>query len=94
MFFVYLPSSKPHGTLYVGVTTHLARRVWEHKSKAVPGFTKAYDVDRLVWFENHDDWESAIRRKKQIKEWKRNRKIELIERENPHWLDLSCDLSP
>jgi putative endonuclease len=79
MFFVYLLASKPYGTLYVGVTTNLAQRVWEHKSKAVPGFTAKYGVDSLVWFEQHEDWESAIRREKQIKEWKRNWKIELIE---------------
>lgn len=94
MFFVYLLARKPHGTLYVGVTTRLARRVWEHKSKAFPGFTTKYGVDNLMWFEHHEDWESAIRREKQIKEWKRNWKIELIERENPHWLDLHSDLSP
>ncbi len=94
MFFVYLLASKPYGTLYVGVTTDLARRVWEHKCKAVAGFTAKYGVDRLMWFEPHEDWEAAIRREKQIKEWKRNWKIELIERGNPHWLDLYLDLSP
>ncbi len=94
MFFVYLLTSKPHGTLYVGVTSDLLRRVWEHKSKTVPGVTSRYDVGRLVWFENHKIWESAIRREKQIKEWRRDWKIELIERDNPHWLDLFRDLSP
>ena len=94
MFFVYLLASKPYGTLYVGVTTHLVRRVWEHKSKAVPGFTAKYRVDRLVWFELHEDWASAIGREKQIKEWKRDWKIELIEQKNSHWLDLYNDLSP
>lgn len=94
MFFVYLLSSRPYGTLYVGVTSNLARRVWEHKEKAVPGFTAKYDVDRLVWYEPHQDWESAIRREKQIKEWQREWKIQLIERENPRWLDLYRDLSP
>jgi putative endonuclease len=71
MFFVYLLSSKPYGTLYAGVTTDLARRVWEHKGKAVPGFTEKYGVNRLAWFEHHEDWESAIHREKQIKEGKR-----------------------
>jgi putative endonuclease len=94
MFFVYLLASKPHGTLYIGVTTNLARRVWEHKTKAVPGFTAKYGVGNLMWFESHEDWESAIRREKQIKEWKRNWKIELIERTNPRWQDLYHDLSP
>jgi putative endonuclease len=72
MFYVYLLASKPYGTLYAGVTTDLVKRVWEHKAKAVPGFTARYEVDRLVWCEYHDHWESAIRREKQIKEWKRD----------------------
>ena len=68
MFFVYLLSSKPHGTLYVGVTSDLPKRVWEHKTKAVSGFTARYAANRLVWYEPHDDWEAAFRREKQIKE--------------------------
>ncbi len=88
MFFVYLLASQPQGTLYVGVTSELAQRVWQHKSKAVPGFTSKYGVDRLVWFEPHELCESAIRREKQIKEWKRAWKIQLIEADNPHWADL------
>jgi len=92
MFFVYLLASQPHGTLYVGVTTDLRQRVWEHKSKTVPGFTSRYGVDRLVWYEPHDLWESAIRREKRIKEWQRAWKIQLIEAENPHWIDLYQDL--
>ena len=93
MFHVYLLASKPHGTLYVGVTADLAKRVFEHKSKAVPGFTARYGVDKLVWFEAHDDAEAAIQREKQIKEW-RNWKIRLIEQENPHWVDLYPSLAP
>jgi putative endonuclease len=93
MFFVYLLASKPHGTLYAGVTTNLLKRVWEHKIKAVPGFTSHYGVDKLVWFEAHDDWESAIKREKQIKEWRRAWKRELIEADNPHWADLFPSLS-
>ena len=92
MFFVYLLASKPYGTLYVGLTTNLARRVWEHKNKLVPGFTTKYSVDQLVWFEVHDNHEAALLREKQIKEWKRDWKINLIERDNPHWEDLSADL--
>ncbi len=88
MFYVYLLSSKPHGTLYIGVTSDLARRIWEHKAKAIPGFTTRYGVDRLVWFEVHESAESAIRREKQMKEWRRVWKIELIEKTNPHWIDL------
>ena len=93
MFFVYLLSSKPHGTLYAGVTSNLIKRVWEHKTKAVPGFASQYSVDRLVWFEFHEDWEAAIRREKQIKEWKRAWKIELIEKSNPQWVDLFVELT-
>jgi putative endonuclease len=92
MFFVYLLASKPYGTLYVGITSDLLRRISEHKNKLVPGFTNKYGVDRLVWYEVHEDREAAIRREKQIKEWKRDWKIELIEHENPHWLDLYRDL--
>jgi len=93
MFYVYPLASKPYGTLYVGVTSELARRVWEHKIKAVPGFTARYSVDRLVWFETHDSAETAIRRQKQIKEWKRDWKFNLIEHDNPHWIDLYPNLT-
>jgi putative endonuclease len=92
--YVYLLASKPFGTLYVGVTSNLTKRVWEHKEKAVPGFTARYGVDKLVWFEAHDDAEAAIRREKQIKEWKRAWKITLIEEHNPHWVDLYHSLRP
>jgi putative endonuclease len=93
VFFVYLLSSKPYGTLYVGVSSDLSKRVFEYKTKAVPGFTARYGVDKLVWFEAHDSVEAAIRREKQIKEWRRNWKINLIERDNPHWVDLYPNLS-
>jgi putative endonuclease len=93
MFYVYLLASKPYGTLYIGVTSDLAKRVFEHKSKAVPGFTARYGVDILVWFEALDSVEAAIRREKQIKEWKRGWKFNLIERDNPHWIDLYPSLS-
>jgi putative endonuclease len=94
VFYVYLVASKPYGTLYVGVTSDLLKRVFEHKSKAVPGFTSRYGIDKLVWFEPHNSVESAICREKQIKEWRRNWKISLIERENPHWVDLYPSLAP
>jgi putative endonuclease len=71
MPFVYMLSSKPHGTLYVGSTSDLVRRVWEHKIKAVPGFTAKYRVDRLVWFEMRESLAAAAQRERQIKEWKR-----------------------
>jgi putative endonuclease len=93
MFYVYLLASKPHGTLYVGITSDLVKRVWEHKSKAVPGFTARYKVNTLVWFEAHNLAEAAIQREKQIKEWKRVWKISLIEGDNPHWIDLFPDIS-
>jgi putative endonuclease len=86
-------ASKLQGTLYVGVTSDLLKRVWEHKNKVVRGFTSRYSVDKLVWFEAHDVRESAIRREKQIKEWRRAWKRELIERDNPHWVDLFPSLS-
>jgi putative endonuclease len=88
MYYVYLLASKPYGTLYVGVTSDLAHRVSEHKNKLVPGFSSRYGVDRLVWFEAHDSVEAAIQREKRIKEWKRLWKINLIERDNPRWIDL------
>jgi putative endonuclease len=87
-FYVYLLASRRHGTLYLGVTNNLVRRVYEHKTKAVPGFTKRYNVDRLVWFEIHDEILSAIEREKKLKKWKRDWKIRLIEESNPNWVDL------
>lgn len=93
MFWVYLLASKPHGILYAGVTSNLTQRVWQHKSKAVCGFTSKYSVDRLVWYECHVSAEAAIRREKQIKEWKRAWKIQLIEADNSDWVDLHCGLT-
>jgi putative endonuclease len=94
MFFVYMLASQPHGTLYVGMTDDLIRRIWEHKMKLVPGFTAKYGVDRLVWYEAHQTREAAWLRERQIKEWRRAWKIELIERDNPQWVDLYPSLSP
>jgi putative endonuclease len=94
MFFVYLLASRPFGTLYVGMTDDLSRRVWEHKTKAVHGFTARYSVDRLVWFEPYETLDAALLREKRIKEWKRAWKIQLIERNNPYWLDLYLELTP
>jgi putative endonuclease len=87
-YFVYLLASRKDGTLYLGVTRDLVRRVYEHKTKAASGFTSRYDVRRLVWFEIYDDPSSAIAREKQLKKWQRAWKIELIEKENPDWRDL------
>jgi putative endonuclease len=89
---VYLLASKYHGTLYVGVTTDLIRRIWEHKNDLVDGFTKKYRVHDLVWFEQHATLDTAIPREKAIKEWKRAWKIELIEITNPTWRDLYPDI--
>lgn len=85
---VYILASGWNGTLYVGVTSDLVKRIWEHKSELVPGFTNKYRVHDLVWFEEHQSMESAILREKAIKEWKRAWKIELIETANPKWRDL------
>jgi putative endonuclease len=93
MFFAYLLASRAHGTLYVGSTSDLVRRVWEHKMKVIPGFTAQYGVDRLVWFERHETLETAMQREKRIKGWKRAWKIELIEQDNPHWIDLYTSIS-
>lgn len=85
---VYILASRRNGTLYVGVTSALTRRVWEHKHDLVEGFTRRYGVHRLVWYEPHPSMESAIRREKAVKEWKRKWKLELIERMNPDRRDL------
>jgi putative endonuclease len=90
---VYLLASKRNGTLYCGSAVDLVRRVWEHKEKVIPGFTTRYSVDKLVWYELHDLIASARQRERQIKEWRRDWKIALIERENPDWLDLYRSLS-
>jgi putative endonuclease len=81
-------ASRRHGTLYLGVTNDLPRRAYQHKAKVVPGFTSRYGVDRLVWFETYDDPMTAIEREKQIKKWRREWKISLIEESNPNWHDL------
>jgi putative endonuclease len=81
-------ASKRNGTLYVGVTADLAKRIWEHKNNVVAGFTRQYNVHMLVWYEMHDTMESAIAREKAIKEWKRAWKIRRIEEFNPEWNDL------
>lgn len=91
-YYVYLLASGRNGTLYVGVTIDLIRRVWEHKNDVVDGFTKTYGVHRLVWFEMADGPEVAIVREKQIKKWNRKWKLQLIEASNPDWKDLYDEL--
>jgi len=90
--FVYLMASRRNGTLYTGVTTNLLRRVWEHREGVIDGFTKTYDVKRLVWFEQHESIHDAIAREKSIKRWRRAWKMALIERDNPLWRDLYEDI--
>ena len=85
---VYILASARNGTLYIGVTSDLVKRVWEHKNDFVEGFTKRYRVHMLVWYEIHETMESAITREKSLKAWKRAWKLELIEKENPEWMDL------
>ena len=87
-YFVYILASQKNGTLYIGLTNNLDRRVAEHKSKLFPGFTKKYNVVRLVYFETFTEIEEAIDREKQLKKWKRQWKIELIEKQNPSWQDF------
>lgn len=88
LYWVYILASKIGGTLYIGVTNDLVRRIYEHRMRLVDGFTKKYGIHRLVYYEQFDDVAAAILREKQIKKWEREWKIELIEKENPYWLDL------
>lgn len=92
IYFVYILSSQRNGTLYIGITNSLLRRVWEHKHKMVEGFTNKYEVHHLVYYETHEDIESAITKEKQIKKWNRLWKLKLIEEKNPDWKDLYMDL--
>ena len=88
VYYVYMLASGRNGTLYVGVTNDIARRVWEHREGIVPGFTTKYEVKRLVWYEVHPSIVEAIAREKRLKRWRRAWKIQLIEAANPQWLDL------
>ena len=85
---VYMLVSRRNGTLYIGVTSDLVKRVWQHRNEVAQGFTSRYHVHDLVWYELHETMESAILREKQLKEWKRAWKLRLIEGENPEWRDL------
>lgn len=91
--YVYILASERYGTLYTGVTSSLIQRVWQHRQGYVLGFTKEYKVKRLVWYEVHAEVLSAITREKQIKKWRRDWKIELIQKMNPLWRDLFDDFS-
>lgn len=84
---VYIMTNKS-GTLYIGVTSNLSKRIWEHKNKAVKGFTEKYNIDRLIYFEQTENVMSALEREKQLKKWSRKKKIDLVNRLNPEWEDL------
>lgn len=91
--YVYILTNKRNGTLYIGCTTDLIRRVYEHKIEAVEGFTKKHKLKQLVYFEEYEALEGALNREKQMKEWKRQWKVELIEKNNPIWTDLYVSIS-
>ncbi|MCL2334716.1 MAG: GIY-YIG nuclease family protein [Endomicrobia bacterium] len=87
-YYVYIITNKARGTLYIGVTNDILRRMYEHKNKLVPGFSKKYSLDKLIYFEHYTDINEAIKREKMIKKWERIWKLELIEQVNPNWNDL------
>ncbi len=87
-YYVYILANKFNGTLYVGVTSNLVKRIWEHKGGLADGFTKKYGIKHLVYYEDHIDIENAIKREKRLKDWKRQWKIDLINKTNPNWNDL------
>ncbi|GJQ62567.1 MAG: endonuclease [Melioribacteraceae bacterium] len=91
-YFVYIITNKRNGTLYIGMTNNLARRVWEHKEGLVEGFSKKYDTKLLVYYEKSNNVSDAIAREKQLKKWKREWKLRIIEKVNPDWGDLSLNL--
>ncbi len=94
MYYVYIMASRRNGTIYVGVTDDLVKRVWQHKEGVFDGFTRRYGCKILVWFDATEDVMSAIQREKQIKEWKRRWKLRLIEQANPEWADLYVTILP
>jgi putative endonuclease len=93
IFYVYILANRIGGTLYIGVTNDLVRRVYEHKSGAAESFTKRHDVTRLIYFECFDEIEQAIHREKRLKKWTRAWKISLIEKDNPNWIDLYPEIA-
>jgi putative endonuclease len=92
-YYVYIMASRRNGTLYIGITSKIGHRVWQHREGLVDGFTKKYDVKLLVWYEAWEDVHAAIRRETLMKKWKRRWKIELIEKTNPEWKDLTLTLN-
>ncbi len=87
-FYVYIMTNKKHGTMYIGVTSNIIKRIWEHKNHVVKGFTEKYNLDKLVYYEVHDNAESAIRKEKRLKEWQRLWQVDLVDKFNPEWHDL------
>ena len=87
-YYIYILASKRNRTLYIGVTSNLCKRVWEHKQKMIKGFTSKYNVDKLVYYEAYNNVDNAICREKRLKNWQRKWKLELIETKNPYWKDL------
>ena len=87
-YYVHIIASRKDGAIYIGVNNDIVRRIYEHRTKAVPGFTSRYNITRLVWFEIYDDPISAISREKELKKWRRSWKVQLIEKDNPEWNDL------
>ena len=92
VYWVYIMASGPRGVLYVGMTSNLAGRSWQHREEIIEGFTKRYGVDRLVYFERHFEASAAARRERLMKRWRRDWKIELVETDNPTWRDLFADV--
>jgi putative endonuclease len=92
-FLVYILASRRNGTLYIGMTDDLSRRIWEHRTGVTPGFTKKYGVKTLVWYEVHESREAAFQRERQLKKWSRAWKLRLIEEMNPQWRDLTDEIS-
>ncbi|MFN3235381.1 MAG: GIY-YIG nuclease family protein [Gammaproteobacteria bacterium] len=92
-YYVYILTNKTHTTLYIGITSNLITRIWQHKSKQLSGFTKKYNVNKLIYFEEYDDVSYAIHREKRLKEWKREWKINIINKFNPDWKDLYFELA-
>ena len=91
-FYVYILASRRNGTLYIGMTDNIQQRVWQHQTRAIPGFTRKYGVKMLVWYEPHETRESAFLRERQLKKWNGAWKLKLIEEMNPRWLDRTSDL--
>ena len=92
-FYIYIMASQRNGTLYIGLTSDIIQRIYEHKNDIKPGFTSTYKVHMLVHYEIYDDFDNAVKREKNLKAWKRQWKLELIENDNPHWRDLYDEIT-